>query len=74
MKYTINILKESKAAFIMELLSSFDFIQVEPEANKVQDWWEDLTEQDKADLKQSLAQGKAGEEKPMEEVFKKYGL
>ncbi len=29
MKYTINILKESKVDFIMELLSSFDFIQIE---------------------------------------------
>ena len=37
MKYTINILKESKAAFIMELLSSFDFIQVETEATNVHD-------------------------------------
>jgi len=76
MKYTINILKESKAAFIMELLSSFDFIQVEaePEATNVHDWWDDLTEEDKADLKQSLLQGEAGEEKSMEEVFKKHGL
>ena len=65
MKYTINILKESKAAFIMELLSSFDFIQVETEATNVHDWWNDLTEEDKADLKLSLLQGEAGEEKSM---------
>jgi hypothetical protein len=74
MKYTINILKESKAAFIMELLSSFDFIQIEPEATNVHDWWDDLTAKDKSDLKQSLLQGEQGEEKSMEEVFKKHGL
>jgi hypothetical protein len=74
MRYTINILKESKAAFIMELLSSFDFIQVEAEAKNVHDWWDDLTDEEKNDLKESLVQGERGEEKPLEEVFKKYGL
>lgn len=72
MKYTINILQENKTAFIIELLSSFDFIQIEPQTNRVQDWWNELTEEDKADLKESLLQGEAGQEKSMEEVFKKY--
>ena len=76
MKYTINILEESKVAFIMELLSNFDFIQVEAEADATNapDWWDDLSEADKADLKESLLQGEAGAEKSMEEVFKKHGL
>ncbi len=76
MKYTINILEESKVAFIMELLSNFDFIQVEAEtdATNAPDWWDDLSEADKADLKESLLQGEAGAEKSMEEVFKKHGL
>lgn len=39
-----------------------------------EDWWDDLSQQDKADLIISLEQAESGQEKPMEEVFKKYGL
>ena len=39
-----------------------------------QDWWDDLTSKDLADLEESISDGEQGREKPMEEVFKKYGL
>ncbi len=56
MKYTINILKESKVDFIMELLSSFDFIQIEeqPKADDDQDWWDDLTPKHQQELTAKL--------------------
>lgn len=75
MQLNVNIL-DHKAALFLEMLKSLDFVvSVETaEGENASDWWNELTEQDKVDLKQSLAQGKAGEEKPMEEVFKKYGL
>lgn len=75
MQLNVNIL-DHKAALFLEMLKSLDFVvSVETaEGENTSDWWNELTEQDKADLKQSLAQAKTGEEKPMEEVFKKYGL
>jgi hypothetical protein len=55
MKYTINILEESKANFIMELLSSFDYIQIEPKAeNDESDWWDGLTAKQQKELKKKL--------------------
>lgn len=69
MKYTINILKESKAAFIMELLSSFDFIQVEP---NIQDWWDELPDSVKKDHEQGEKDGEEGRVVPLDDFLKKY--
>jgi hypothetical protein len=51
-----------------------DFVDGIFAAEQEHDWWDDLTEQDKADLKESIADGEAGREKSMEDVFNKYGI
>jgi hypothetical protein len=50
-----------------------DFIDGIIAARQSDDWWDELSNQDKVDLKESIADGEAGREKSMEEVFKKYG-
>lgn len=75
MQLNVNIL-DHKAALFIEMLKSLDFVvSVETaEGENASDWWNELTDQDKAELKESLAQGEIGQEKSMEEIFKKYGL
>ena len=56
MKYTINILKESKVNFIIELLSSFDFVRIEEQSDTGtdHDWWDDLTAEHQQELTAKL--------------------
>jgi hypothetical protein len=73
MKYTINILQESKAAFIIELLSGLDYIQIEPEAKQDSvDWWDELPDSVKQSYEQGVKDGEAGRVISMEEMMKKY--
>ena len=72
MKYTINILQESKAAFILELLSSLDYIQIVPESKKDEtDWWDELPESVKQAYEEGEKDGEEGRVITIEEFMKK---
>jgi len=72
MKYTINILQESKAAFIIELLAGLDYIKIEPQVEEKVDWWDELPESVKQSYEQGVKDGEAGRVISMEEMMKKY--
>lgn len=72
MRYTINILQKSKAAFILELLSSLDYIQIVPESkNDETDWWDELPESVKQSYEEGEKDGEEGRVITIEEFMKK---
>jgi len=49
--YTLRLSKNNtKAAALLEFLKSLDFIEI----NKTQDWWGDLSEENKASIERGL--------------------
>ena len=73
MRYTINILQENKAAFIIELLSSLDYVSIEPQSKEDEkDWWDELPDSVKQAYEEGEKDGEAGRVVSMEDVMKKY--
>ena len=70
----ISQLERINSELVLQRISDFMQGVIAAAEEQNADWWDELSAQDHADLKESLEDAKAGREKPMEEVFKKYGL
>lgn len=68
-----HLLKEMDAS-LLQRITDYARGLMDASSEHKHDWWNELTEEEKADLKESMLQGEMGQEKPMEEVFKKYGI